>query len=188
MVTCSSVYYQLCMFEVNCFIIFHIYFAEHDELYLKVGLIVREVSESSPYTSGTGIGLTKSLDLFGTSNGSIDFFASSTEPVDFFANPSGISTTSREVDLFGIPSSATLNGFTSDEPSIIEQNNVGGLLEYRADVGIKELDEDFGDFDASAKTGPEPKASCSFIICYPKYMYHSIVLDKVTFLGSGTIY
>lgn len=131
---------------------------------MKVGLIVREVSESSPYTSGTGIGSTKSLHLFGTSNGSMDFFASSTKPVDLFANSSSISTTSQEVDLIGIPSSATLNGFTSDAHLIIEQNNVGGLLEYRAGVGIEELDEDFGDFSAaSAKTGPEPKVSFSLM-------------------------
>ncbi|XP_057763713.1 uncharacterized protein LOC130985005 isoform X2 [Salvia miltiorrhiza] len=124
----------------------------------NVGLMVQEVSESRPYSSGTGIGSTKSLDLFGTSNGSIDLFASSTEPVDFFANSSGISTTSQEVDVIGIPSSATPNGFTSDEHFIIGQSNVGGLLDYRADVGIEELDEDFGDFSAaSAKTGAEPK-------------------------------
>ncbi|XP_047946543.1 uncharacterized protein LOC125192909 isoform X2 [Salvia hispanica] len=118
----------------------------------NVGLMVPEASESSPYLSGTGIDPTKSLDLFGTPSGSFDFFASSNEPVDFFANPSSISTTSQEVDLIGIPSSSTPNGFTSYENSTIDHNNVGG------DHGIEELDDDFGDFsDASAKTGPKPK-------------------------------
>ncbi|XP_042065032.1 uncharacterized protein LOC121808546 isoform X2 [Salvia splendens] len=117
----------------------------------NVGLMAPEASESSPYLSGTGIDSTKSLDLFGTPNGSFDFFASSNEPVDFFANPSSISTTSQEVDLIGIPSSSTPNAFTSYGHSIIENNNVGG------DYGIEELDDDFGDFsDASSKTGPKP--------------------------------
>lgn len=145
------------------FIIFHIYFAEHGELYLKVGLVVQTVSESSPYSSGNGIGLMKPLDLFGASNGSIDFFASSTEPVDLFANSSSIPITSQSMDLIGIPNLATLNGLTSDEHSIIEQNNVRGLLGYTTDVGIDELDEEFGDFSAAyAETGLERKVSCSF--------------------------
>ncbi|KAL1561901.1 hypothetical protein AAHA92_04543 [Salvia divinorum] len=93
----------------------------------NVGLMVPEASESSPYLSETGIDSTKSLDLFGTSNGSTDFFASSNEPVDFFANPSSISTTSQEVDLIG------------DH----------GIEELDDDFG------DFS--DASAKTGPKPK-------------------------------
>lgn len=121
--------------------------------------MVPEASESSPYLSGTGIDPTKSLDLFGTPSGSFDFFASSNEPVDFFANPSSISTTSQEVDLIGIPSSSTPNGFTSYENSTIDHNNVGG------DHGIEELDDDFGDFsDASAKTGPKPKVSYSCFV------------------------
>ncbi|KAH6772497.1 hypothetical protein C2S51_010901 [Perilla frutescens var. frutescens] len=132
-------------------------FRPQDTNNINADLMVQAVSESSPYSSGTGIGSMKSLDLFGTSNGSINYFASSTEPLDYFANSSSISPTSREVDLIGIqPSSATQNGFTSDEHSIIEQN-VGGLLNYRTDVGIEELDEDFGDFSAaSAEIGPEP--------------------------------
>lgn len=154
---------------------------------------MHEVSESSPYSSVTGIGSMKSLDLFGTSNGSIDFFASSTEPVDYFANSSGISTTSQEVDLIGIqPSSDTLNGFASDEQLSIEQNNVGGLLDQRTYVEIEELDKDFGEFGAaSAETGPEPNVSRSFFsICHlcSKFLHLSIVLDKVTILGSVTIY
>lgn len=122
--------------------------------------MVQKVSESSPYSSGT-MGLIKPVDLFGTSNGSIDFFARSTEPVDLFANSSSITITSQNMDLIGIPDSASLNGFTSDQNSV-EQNNVRGLLGYTTDVGIEGLDEDFGDFSAaSARTGPEPKVSCS---------------------------
>ncbi|XP_042060016.1 uncharacterized protein LOC121804510 isoform X2 [Salvia splendens] len=93
----------------------------------NVGFMAPEASESSPYLSGTGIDSTKSLDLFGTPNGSSDFFASSNEPVDFFANPSSISTTSQEVDLIG------------DH----------GIEELDDDFG------DFS--DASSKTGPKPK-------------------------------
>lgn len=130
-----------------------------------------EASESSPYLSGTGIDKTKSLDLFGTPSGSFDFFASSNEPVDFFANPSSISTTSQEVDLIGIPSSSTQNGFTSYENSIIDHNNAGG------DHGIEELDDDFGDFsDASSKTGPKPKVSYSCFVIVTLNTYYITVL------------
>lgn len=125
--------------------------------------MVQTVSESSPYSSGTGVGLIKPVELFGSSNGSIDFFARSTEPVDLFANSSSITITSQNMDLIGIPNLVSPNDLTSDQHSYVEQNNVRGLLGYTTDVGIEELDVDFGDFSAaSAGTGPEPKVCCSF--------------------------
>ncbi|KAK4402202.1 hypothetical protein Sango_0960900 [Sesamum angolense] len=105
-----------------------------------------EVSQRSAYSSGTVSGLNDSLNLFGTSNGSINFFTMSTESVDHFAASSGTSSTSPEVDLFGIqPSIATLNGFTSNTNSNIKQNDIKGLLDHSPDAEIAEFDEDFGE-------------------------------------------
>ncbi|KAI3472332.1 hypothetical protein Pfo_031232 [Paulownia fortunei] len=120
--------------------------------------MANEVSERSAHSSGTGSGSNKSLDLFGTSNGSINFFTASTESVDYFTTSTGISSTSQELDFIGIqPSIATLNGFTSETNSVIEQNNIKGLLDHSTDVGSAEYDEDFGEFTAaSAETGPKP--------------------------------
>ncbi|XP_011087384.1 uncharacterized protein LOC105168888 isoform X2 [Sesamum indicum] len=117
-----------------------------------------EVSQRSAYSSGAVSGLNNSLNLFGTSNGSINFFTMSTESVDHFAASSGTSSSSPEVDLFGIqPSIATLNGFTPNTNSNIKQNNIKGLLDHSPDAGIAELDEDFGEFTAaSAEMGSEP--------------------------------
>ncbi|KAI3473464.1 hypothetical protein Pfo_031392 [Paulownia fortunei] len=129
-----------------------------EEVNNEVDLMANEVSERSAHSSGTGSGSNKSLDLFGTSNGSINFFTASTESVDYFTTSTGISSTSQELDFIGIqPSIATLNGFTSETNSVIEQNNIKGLLDHSTDVGSAEYDEDFGEFTAaSAETGPKP--------------------------------
>ncbi|KAL0364782.1 UNVERIFIED_CONTAM: hypothetical protein Sangu_0575800 [Sesamum angustifolium] len=128
-----------------------------------------EVSQRSAYSSGTVSGLNDSLNLFGTSNGSINFFTMSTESVDHFAASSGTSSTSPEVDLFGIqPSIATLNGFTSNTNSNIKQNDIKGLLDHSPDAEIAEFDEDFGEFTAaSAEMGSEPAEVSPYDVLSP---------------------
>ncbi|KAL0357340.1 UNVERIFIED_CONTAM: hypothetical protein Scaly_1419700 [Sesamum calycinum] len=128
-----------------------------------------EVSQRSAYSSGTVSGLNDSLNLFGTSNGSINFFTMSTESVDHFAASSGTSSTSPEVDLFGIqPSIATLNGFTSNTNANIKQNDIKGLLDHSPDVEIAEFDEDFGEFTAaSAEMGSEPAEVSPYDVLSP---------------------
>ncbi|PIN12260.1 hypothetical protein CDL12_15132 [Handroanthus impetiginosus] len=129
-----------------------------EEVNNNVDLMAHEVSERSAYSPGTGNGSNKSLDLFGTSSGSVNLFVPSIESVDYFATSSGISSTSQEVDFFGLqPKIATVNGLNSDTNSIVERSNINGLLNRSSDVGSAEFDEDFGEFAAaSAETGPNP--------------------------------
>ncbi|KAK4427680.1 hypothetical protein Salat_1537000 [Sesamum alatum] len=126
-----------------------------EEVKTNVDVTAREVSERSVYSSGSVSGANESLDLFGTANGSFNLPAKSDASVDYFATSSGFSSTSQEVDLFGIqPSTTTLHGFTSDTNTNINQNDIRGPSDHSPDVGSTEFDEGFGGFPgASGETG-----------------------------------
>ncbi|XP_051116742.1 uncharacterized protein LOC127241574 isoform X2 [Andrographis paniculata] len=108
---------------------------------MQVDFMVPEVSKRNVNSSGSVV--------FGDSNGSIDLFATSAKPVDFFATSSSVSSTSKEVDLFGLESTAP-TGYNSYTNSNIEQIKVNDTPNHAVDFDAADTDEDFGDFTAAA--------------------------------------